>query len=404
VVTSKEKISLREPAAALPSSLSLSSIALTSSGSEAFGLHARRSCPKSTRAVATASTKREEAKQALLNGIDFGTGTQTLTDYLNSWLENTVRLSLRRPTYEGYERMPRNHITPSLGDIRLKDLKALHIQRLYAAKFDAGYPLRTRRYIHTTLNKALKRAVRWNQIAVNPAADVEVPKADVEVLDLEDLPDPDMQTLTEDQVRLFLEAAKGERLEALYVLPLATGMRQGELLGLPWRHVDLKKGVLRVRQSLTLSKGGYTFSRPKTEASRRNLELRAEAIEALKAHRKRQLEETMRYNGLRGDLGLVFCSTTGTPIRRQNLQRRSFKPLLKKADLPDIRFHDLRHTFATLTLAKGANVKTVSKMLGHSIIRVTLDVYAHVTCPACKATPSKPWTGCSPRAKLLPRR
>jgi integrase len=108
------------------------------------------------------------------------------------------------------------------------------------------------------------------------------------------------------------------------------------------------------------------------------LELRPEAIEALKAHRKRQLEETMRYIGLRRDLGLVFCSTTGTPIRRQNLQRRSFKPLLKKAGLPDIRFHDLRHTFATLTLAKGANVKTVSKMLGHSTIRVTLDVYAHV--------------------------
>jgi integrase len=108
------------------------------------------------------------------------------------------------------------------------------------------------------------------------------------------------------------------------------------------------------------------------------LPTRPEAIEALKAHRKRQLEETMRYNGLREDLGLVFCSTIGTPIRRQNLQRRSFKPLLKKAGLPDIRFHDLRHTFATLTLAKGANVKTVSKMLGHSTIRVTLDVYAHV--------------------------
>jgi integrase len=327
---------------------------------------------------AEALEKREEAKKALLNGIDFDTGTQTLTDYFHSWLEDTVRVSLRRPTYEGYERMARNHITPTLGGIRLKDLKALHIQTLYASKFDAGYSLRTRRYIHTTLNKALKQAVRWNQIAVNPAADVEVPKADVEVLDLEDLPDPDMQTLAGDQVRLFLETAKGERLEALYVLALATGMRQGELLGLPWKHVDLKKGTLRVRQSLTLSKGGYTFSRPKTEASRRNLELRPEAIEALKAHRKRQLEETMRYNGLRGDLGLVFCSTTGTPIRRQNLQRRSFKPLLKKAGLPDIRFHDLRHTFATLTLAKGANVKTVSKMLGHSTIRVTLDVYAHV--------------------------
>jgi integrase len=130
-------------------------------------------------------------------------------------------------------------------------------------------------------------------------------------LDLEDLPDPDMQTLAEDQVRLFLEAAKGERLEALYVLALATGMRQGELLGLPWRYVDLKKGVLRVRQSLTLSKGGYAFSRPKTEASRRNLELRPEAIEALKAHRKRQLEEIMRYNGLREDLVLCQGSMDG---------------------------------------------------------------------------------------------
>jgi integrase len=134
-----------------------------------------------------------------------------------------------------------------------------------------------------------------------------------------------------------------------------------------------------VRQTLVLVKGGYEFAPPKTRASKRDIELRSEVVDALRFHRKRQLKDRMRLGGtLLEERRLVFSSTVGTPIRRQNLQRRSFKPLLEEAGLPDIRFHDLRHTFASIALAKGANINGVSKMLGHSSVKITLDVYGHL--------------------------
>lgn len=207
-----------------------------------------------------------------------------------------------------------------------------------------------------------------------------MPKGDIAPLGYEDIPDLEMGVLEECQARTFLTTARERdpRHWALYVLALATGMRQGEILGLPWSRLDLTRRLVRVRQTLVLVKGGFEFGRPKTKASRRDIELRSEAVEALRFHRKYQLEERMRLGGVPDDQGLVFSSTTGTPIRRQNLHRRSFKPLLEAAELPDIRFHDLRHTFASIALSKGANINAVSKMLGHSSVRITLDVYGHL--------------------------
>jgi integrase len=181
-------------------------------------------------------------------------------------------------------------------------------------------------------------------------------------------------------VQSLLEAARGDRLEALYHLALSTGLRQGELFALGWRSgVDLEAGEVRVRRTLSWIKGeGYTFAPPKNESSRRIVRLRPEAVLLLRVHRKRMLEERMM-GARKAELGLVFCSTVGTPLRRQNVQRRNFKPLLERAGLPqEVRFHDLRHTFATLALSRGADVKTISHMLGHSSIRTTLDIYAHV--------------------------
>jgi integrase len=328
-----------------------------------------------------ALARRREYEEKLRGGIDPEAGKSTLQEYLKLWLENNVRVNVRRPTYEHHERMVRNHIIPTLGKLKLQDLKADHVQTLHARKFDAGYALSTRRHIHTTLSAALKQAVRFGHLPSNPAAGVGVPKGAAPVLDEEDLPDPDMRILDGEQTRRLLRAAAdgSDRLGALYVLAVTTGMRQGELLGLSWSHVDLKAGLVRVRRSLVLAKGGFSFAPPKTERSRRTIELRSEAVEALREHRKRQLEEIVRYEGVWKDQGLVFATTVGSPIRRQNLQRRSFKPLLERAGLPDIRFHDLRHTFATLMLrSPTADINTVSKMLGHSSVKVTLDVYAHV--------------------------
>lgn len=258
----------------------------------------------------------------------------------------TVRVNVRRPTHEHHKRISRNHVVPTLGHLKLEELNAEHVQTLHAAKFDAGYSLAPRRHIHTTLKATLDQAVRFGHLPFNPAAAVKVPKDEAEVLDLEDLSDPDMLPLDGPQVRALFEAAEAtcDRFRALCVLGLTTGMRQGEILGLPWRHLDLNDGNVHVLQTLVFYEGGdYDFPPPKTKRSKRTIELRPEAVDALREHRKRQLEERIRYQGLWKEEGLVFPTTTGTPVRRQNLVRRSFKPLLKKAGLPNIRFHDLHH-------------------------------------------------------------
>jgi integrase len=189
---------------------------------------------------------------------------------------------------------------------------------------------------------------------------------------------PEMRPLSPAQARTLLEAAKSNRLEALYVLAVTTGMRQGELLGLKWGDVDLKCGTVRVRRTLTLAKGGPRLTEPKTKGSRRQIRLTASAVAALERHRANQDGEGAARGHNWKDQGLVFCSRRGTPIRRDNLHSKSWKPLLGRAGLPDTRFHDLRHTCATLLLTKGVHPKIVSEMLGHSSIAITLDTYSHV--------------------------
>jgi integrase len=162
------------------------------------------------------------------------------------------------------------------------------------------------------------------------------------------------------------------------VLALNTGMRQGELLALKWDDVDLERGVLRVRRTLTREGGFFALGEPKTRKSRRAIRLTAAAVEALRAHLSRQLAEMERMSSLYQPGGLVFATETGTIINPSNLRNRSFKPLLKRASLRLIRFHDLRHTCATLLLSKNVNPKVVSEMLGHASVRITLDTYSHL--------------------------
>jgi integrase len=163
------------------------------------------------------------------------------------------------------------------------------------------------------------------------------------------------------------------------MLAVTTGMRQGELLGLKWEDLDFEAGTLQVRRTLSTQAGrGFSFSPPKTAKGRRSIKLPEVAKRSLKKHRKAQLEERMKLAGLWEDNGLVFATRLGTPVGRQELVMRSFKPLLIKAGLPDIRFHDLRHTCATLLLGKGVHAKFVQELLGHATILITLDTYSHV--------------------------
>ena len=171
------------------------------------------------------------------------------------------------------------------------------------------------------------------------------------------------------------------------MLAVTTGMRQGELLGLKWEDLDFEAGTLQVRRTLSTQAGrGFSFSPPKTAKGRRSIKLPEVAKRSLKKHRKAQLEERMKLAGLWEDNGLVFATRLGTPVGRQELVMRSFKPLLIKAGLPDIRFHDLRHTCATLLLGKGVHAKFVQELLGHATISATIEKYkttsAAVSCTA----------------------
>jgi len=277
---------------------------------------------------------------------------------------------VKATTFERYEQIARHHLKPALGRVKLKALTPAHVRGLYREKLEAGLSARTVRYVHTTLHKALKQAVMDGLIPRNVTGSVKPPQPSRE----------EMCPLTPEQAKLLLQLAheSGDRLEALYVLAIHTGLRQGELLGLKWDDVDLEDGSLQVRRTLTITKDGPVFTSPKTTGSRRSVKLTSNAIEVLKHHLERQLAETDRVGSLWRENGLIFASESGEPLNRHNLTRRSFKPLLKRAGLPQIRFHDLRHTCATLLLIRNVNPKIVSEMLGHSTIAITLDTYSHV--------------------------
>jgi integrase len=301
-------------------------------------------------------------------GLVFDAENLTMGEYLDRWLKSAVHGSVRQSTYDRYEIAVRVHIRPALGRIKLSRLSPSHLAGFYQHRLAAGFAPASVNKLHVTLHKALGQAVKWNMIPRNICESVNPPRPAPE----------EMRTLCAEETRRLLEAARGDRLEALYVLAVHTGMRQGELLGLKWQDVDLKAGTVQVRRTLTKSGTSLLLGEPKTAKGRRKIKLTAEATAALRVHRKRQLEGSVQRAGLWKDHGLVFASESGTLINPTNLRMRSFASLLKRAGLPKIRFHDLRHTCATLLLGRGVHAKFVQELLGHANITITLDTYSHV--------------------------
>lgn len=301
-------------------------------------------------------------------GLVFDAGNMTVGEHLERWLQDSVRGTVRPSTVERHEINIRVHIIPALGRVKLKALTPAHVRSLHREKLDAGLTPATVRKIHSTLHKALSQAVSDGLMPRNAAA-VKAPRPAPE----------EMRPLSEAEARAFLEVAResGDRFEPLYVLAITTGLRRGELLGLRWDDADLERGTLRVGRGLVREGGRYTLGETKTKRGRRLVNLTARTLNALKTHRKRQLEERVRLSGLHEDRGLIFSTRVGTPLNPENLVKRSFKPLLEKAGLPEIRFHDLRHTCATLLLGRGVHPKLVQELLGHATIAMTLDNYSH---------------------------
>jgi integrase len=309
--------------------------------------------------------KLAEALGNVTKGIVLNDQNMTAIEYLDRFLEDVQRGSVRESTYSRDKYLVTNHVKPTLGRVKLKNLSAMHLQRLYREKQDAGLSASTVQKIHHILHKALAQAVRWNLLARNPSDAVKAPRCTPK----------EMHPLSADEARRLLEVAYGNRLEALYVLAVSTGMRRGELLGLKWTDVDLENGRLSIRRALTRTDNGkyVALTEPKTKGSRRTVKLIQRAVEALRSHLERQLGEIGEAGDLYDDQGLVFTTETGTTINPSNLRQRSLAPLLTKAGLPHIRFHDLRHTCVTLLFSKGVHPKFVQELLGHATIAITLD-------------------------------
>ena len=327
----------------------------------------------SKRKAIYAKTRKEVADKladALANrdkGIVLDAGALTLGKYLRSWLYDSVQGTVRQRTWERYEQVARVHIEPSLGKMKLKNVTPTHVRALYREKLDFGLAPRTVQYIHVTLNKALKDAVLDGLIPRNVASAVKAPRPAKK----------EIHPLTSEQTKALLQAARGDRFEVAYVLALHCGLRQGEILGLRWSDIDIEAATLQIRRTLSEARTGYRFEPPKNNKGR-SITLTTQAGEALREHLARQLETIEMMGDLYEDQGLVVSSQVGTPMNGKNLTSRSFKPLLKLAGLPNIRFHDLRHTFATLMLQNGEHPKVVQEMLGHATIAITMDTYSHV--------------------------
>jgi|SRR5579875_672349 integrase len=298
---------------------------------------------------------------------------QKVGQFLSHWLEDVHKQSIRPRTYERYEEIVRLHLVPEIGHHHIQKLSPQNLQAFYKKKLEDGLSATTVISFHNLLHKALETAVRWNLLARNPCDLVSPPRRK----------HFEIQPLSIQQIRQFLAVTRGHRQEALFILALATGMRRGELLGLKWQDIDLERGTLQVRRILTripskLPGKGFEEAEPKTDKGRRSIVLPSFAVEALRQHRLRQREAKLKAGPAWRDHDYVFCTPIGTHLNPTRDVLDVLKSFLKQAGLPDIRFHDLRHSSATMLLGMQVHPKIVQEILGHSQIAITMDIYSHI--------------------------
>jgi integrase len=314
-----------------------------------------------------AKAKLKAAQHDLDAGLDLDAAKTTVGQFLDRWLEDTAKPTVRPSTYESYRLHVERHLKSGIGHLPLAKLTPQHVQKLLNDKAKAGLSARTVQLTRATLRRALGYAVKWSLVSRNVATLVDPPRT---------VRTP-VQPLTVDQVRRFLDATKDDRLGPLFHVAIASGLRQGELLGLRWEDVDLVAGTVTVRRALQRIDKRPVFVEPKTERSRRTVNLPASAVAAMKVQKDRQAFARQAAGVHWEEQGLVFASTIGTPLDAPNVTHR-LQALLKQAELPRQRFHDLRHCCASLMLANGEHPRVVMETLGHSQISLTMNTYSHV--------------------------
>ncbi len=342
----------------------------------------------------------------------------TLSDWLDTWLSDYKKGELKASTYDSYHRLIETHIKTRLGGTQLTKLTTNMIQKFYKERLENGRKLaktetaedgtkvtkmitlddgsqiadrrlstRTIKYLHTILQEALDQAVKENLIYNNPATNTTQPQQVKK----------EIQPLNTEQVQDFLESIKDDWLYPLFLTELGTGLRRGELLGLKWEDINLDKGTAIIKRSLLDIKGKpFLQEDVKTKTSKRTVTFPAEVLNELKKLKKQQEQEKSVEIKKQGNIltivrpdepdkakespkkEFVFCWPNGHPVA-PNYCYNHFKALLRDASLPSVRFHDLRHSFATMLLERGVDIGTISKLLGHQSISITMDIYAHLT-------------------------
>ena len=325
----------------------------------------------------TQAEVKEKLKKAMedTKKVDFTkTGKYTVGIWMDEWFENVAKIKVRASSHQTYKGYIDNHIKPNIGNIPIEKLTTMDLQKFYrklltkgrierieAKDQPKGLSAKTVRNINQVISSAMDLAVAQKINPANPTTACALPKIEHQ----------EMQTIPAEQLQVFLLEAKATGVYEMYYIELATGLRRGELLGLKWQDIDWKNGIIKVRRQVARVDGQIKEAPLKTKNSYRTVTISQQAIEVLKEQKKKTNDT------------YVFPSPNGGPISPDSVNNM-LKRVLERAGIPKIRFHDLRHTFATIALQNGVDIKTVSGMLGHFSAGFTLDTYAHVTTSAQK--------------------
>jgi integrase len=325
---------------------------------------------------------RKQAQAALSTALgEIGKGSyvepsaMSVGDFLQRWLDDYVQHNCAAKTGERYAEIVRHHVLPIIGCVKLRELKPAHIQELYshakrAGRKDGkgGLSSRTVHHVHRVLTNAFNTGVKWQILANNPVKAATPPRAEAR----------EMVALSQQQSLQLLDMLENSPLRLPVFLALTTGMRRGELLGLKWSDIDWDRAMVTVRRALKESRRGLELQKPKTARSARTIALPPIALEVLRSHRIIQAESRMRLGKAYRDLGLVLAERDGA-FKRPDALSTNFAAFIRRhPELPKVRFHDLRHTHASLLLQAGEHAKVVSERLGHSSVAFTLDTYGHL--------------------------
>ncbi|MCJ7983792.1 site-specific integrase [Priestia sp. OVL9] len=294
----------------------------------------------------------------------------TLNQFLPKWLDMAAKRRVRETTFDNYQRAVNVRILPILGHVGLTELNGPVCQKFFNHLVDEGLSERYIEYIYTVLNGALEKAIDWDLLLKNPLRKVDIPRGRRRKY----------VVWTKEELIRFLQFSKIENVHysALFFVCGYTGLRRGEMLALKWQDINFEKGTLHVQRNLIYREGNFSYGPLKTESSNRIIKLDDETLRVLSQHKKRQSELKLLYGPRYSQEDLIFCREDGQPIYPRTMTT-IFNRVIKKSEVPKIRFHDLRHTHATLLLEAGVSLKEVQERLGHSSIKMTGDIYAHVT-------------------------